>query len=130
MRSQGSILAFLRRHYPDQVSGFGQTSISAGKPAPLAESQNRSSAAFAGSFAPMLRFETLEIHRVFLRISNLALSQNLSPKALADTIRASFGIVGFIIAAMRAKVKGCSCFSPLEGGGAVCYDERKAEVRR
>ena len=42
--------------------------------------------AFAGSFAPMPRFERLEIHKVCLRLSNLALRQNLSPNALADLL--------------------------------------------
>ena len=44
--------------------------------------------AFAGSFAPMLRFEKLEIHKGCLRFSNLALRQNLSANALKDLIRA------------------------------------------
>ena len=74
----------------------------------------------------MLRFETLEIHRVFLRISNLALSQNLSPKALADTIRASFGIVGFIIATIHAKVKGrFVLFRLLNAAGRYAMMEKK-----
>ena len=42
------------------------------------------SAAFGGSFAPILRFEKLEIHKVFLRFPSLVLKQNLSPNALAD----------------------------------------------
>ena len=42
------------------------------------------SAPFGGSFAPILRFEKLEIHKVFLRFPNLVLKQNLSPNALAD----------------------------------------------
>lgn len=37
---------------------------------------------FGGSFAPMLRFEGLEMHAVCLRPSNLALGQNLSPNML------------------------------------------------
>ena len=43
-----------------------------------------SSAVAAGSFVPALRFETLEIHKVCLRISNLVLCQNLSPSTLAE----------------------------------------------
>ena len=50
----------------------------------FAETPNQSSAAFAGSFAPILRLEKLEIHKVFLRFSSLVLCQNLSPNALAD----------------------------------------------
>lgn len=52
------------------------------------ESLNKS-AADSGSFAPTFRFENLEIHKVFLRFSNLILQQNLSPIALADFFRAS-----------------------------------------
>ena len=43
-----------------------------------------SSAVAAGSFVPALRFETLEIHKVCLRISNLDLCQNLSSSTLAE----------------------------------------------
>ena len=43
------------------------------------------------SFPPILRFETLEIHKVFLRVPNLVLTKNLSPFALADGIKASKG---------------------------------------
>ena len=50
----------------------------------FAETPNQPSAAFAGSFAPILRLEKLEIHKVFLRFSSLVLCQNLSPNALAD----------------------------------------------
>ena len=39
----------------------------------------------------MLRFEELEIHKVFLRLSNLALTNNLSPSTAVDLIRASVG---------------------------------------
>ena len=42
------------------------------------------SARFAGSFPPILRFEKLEIHTVFLRFSNLGLAKNLSPNLLAE----------------------------------------------
>ena len=48
------------------------------------ESPIISSAVAVGSFVPTLRFETLEIHKVCLRISNLDLCQNLSPSTLAD----------------------------------------------
>ena len=53
------------------------------------EAQNKSAAALGGSFAATFRFENLEIHKVFLRLSNLNLRQNLSPTALADLFRAS-----------------------------------------
>ena len=53
------------------------------------EPLNKSAAADSGSFAPTFRFENLEIHKVFLRFSNLILQQNLSPTALADFFRAS-----------------------------------------
>ena len=42
------------------------------------------SARFAGFFPPMLRFETLEIHKVFLCVPNLALAKNLSANLLAE----------------------------------------------
>ena len=45
-----------------------------------------SSSRFAGSFPPMLRFGTLEIHKVFLRIPYLALTKNLSAN-LRDELR-------------------------------------------
>jgi len=38
---------------------------------------------FGGSFPPILRFEKFEIHKVFLRFSNLDLTKNLSPNLLA-----------------------------------------------
>jgi len=50
----------------------------------VAETLNQSSAAAAGSFAPTLQIEKLEIHTVFLRFPNFNLGQNLSPSALAD----------------------------------------------
>ena len=50
----------------------------------LGEALIQSSSAFAGSFAPMSRFEEFEIHKGCLHSSNLALVQNLSPNALAD----------------------------------------------
>ena len=43
----------------------------------------QSAAAADGSFAAMLQFEKLEIHKVFPRIPNFALQQNLSSSALA-----------------------------------------------
>ena len=46
----------------------------------------KSPAVAGGSFAPTLRFETLEIHKVCLRISNLDLAQNLSPSTLVNFI--------------------------------------------
>ncbi len=42
------------------------------------------SLAFAGYFSPILRFEKIEIHKVFLHFSNLASTKNLSPNALAE----------------------------------------------
>ena len=48
------------------------------------ESPIISSAVAVRSFVPTLRFETLEIHKVCLRISNLDLCQNLSPSTLAE----------------------------------------------
>ena len=47
------------------------------------EPLNQSAAALSGSFAPAYRFENLEIHKVFLRFSNLNLEQNPSLTALA-----------------------------------------------
>ena len=46
----------------------------------------KSPAVAGGSFAPTLRFETLEIHKVCLRISNLDLAQKLSPSTLVNFI--------------------------------------------
>ena len=53
---------------------------------PLFGGQHRAvvSARFAGSFPPILRFETFEIHTVFLHVSNLDLAKNLSPNLLAE----------------------------------------------
>ncbi len=42
------------------------------------------SSAFAGYFLPILRFEKIEIHKVFLHFSNLASTKNLSPNAFAE----------------------------------------------
>ena len=53
------------------------------------EPLNKSAAAVSGSFSATFRFENLEIHKVFLRFSNLNLRQNLSLTALADLFRAS-----------------------------------------
>ncbi|MBO9083267.1 MAG: hypothetical protein J7E02_23370, partial [Escherichia coli] len=50
----------------------------------LWQSRTIASAAFSGSFVPILRFETFEIHPVFLHISNLGLEQNLPPNALVE----------------------------------------------
>ena len=47
------------------------------------EPLNQWSAAFGGAFDAILRFEKLEIHKVFLPFSNLVLRQTLSPHALA-----------------------------------------------
>ena len=53
------------------------------------ETPNKSPAAHGGSFAPTVQFENLEIHKVFLRLSNLHLVQNFLPSALADFSGAS-----------------------------------------
>ena len=45
---------------------------------------------FAGSFPPILRFEKLERHPVFLRFSNLALTKNLSANLLVKLCGAAF----------------------------------------
>ena len=45
---------------------------------------------FAGSFPPILRFEKLERHPVFLRFSNLALTKNLSANLLVKLRGAAF----------------------------------------
>ena len=42
------------------------------------------SADSSGSFAPILQFEKLEIHKVFLRFPNFILGQNLSLLPLAE----------------------------------------------
>ena len=49
------------------------------------ERQHRTimSSASGGSFAPILQFEKLEMHKVFLRFPNFILEQNLSPKSLS-----------------------------------------------
>ena len=51
------------------------------------------SSAFGGSFAPILQFEKLEIHKVFLRFPNFILEQNLSPKSLAKLCGAALKTV-------------------------------------
>ena len=53
------------------------------------EALNKSVAALSGSFAAILPFGKLEIHKVFLRFPNVALQQKLSLTALADLFRAS-----------------------------------------
>ena len=55
-------------------------------PSALHSGQHRTIAAtrFAGSYPPILRFEKLEIHTVFLHVSNLDLVKNLSPDLLAE----------------------------------------------
>ena len=45
------------------------------------------SARFGGSFPPILRFEKLEIHTVFLRFSNRDLTKKLSSNLLAELFR-------------------------------------------
>ena len=50
----------------------------------LRQHRTIASATFAGSFAPILQFEKLEIHTVFLRFPNFILEQNLSSKPLAE----------------------------------------------
>ena len=50
----------------------------------LRQHRTIASAAFAGSFAPILQFEKLEIHTVFLRFPNFILEQNLLSKPLAE----------------------------------------------
>ena len=59
---------------------------------PLFGGQHRAvvSARFAGSFPPILRFEKLERHPVFLRFSNLALTKNLSANLLVKLCGAAF----------------------------------------
>ena len=42
-------------------------------------------ARFGGPFPPILRFEKLEIHKVYLRFPNLDLTKNLSPNQLAES---------------------------------------------
>ena len=70
------------------------------KPAPFRnghlytwEALNKSPTADDESFPPILRFEKLEIHKVFRRFPNLALTKNLSPSTAADLIRASLNSV-------------------------------------
>ena len=52
----------------------------------LYQGQHRAiaSAGFDGSFVPILPFEKLEIHPVFLRFSNVVLCQTISPGSLAE----------------------------------------------
>ena len=51
------------------------------------------SSRFDGSFPPILRFEKLERHTVFLRFSNLALTKNLSSNLLAELCGAALVFV-------------------------------------
>ena len=55
------------------------------------------SAAFAGSFAPILQFEKLEIHTVFLRFPNFILEQNLSSKPLAELCGVAFTMLSLTL---------------------------------
>ena len=48
----------------------------------LRATPHNSSAAFTGSFAPILQFRKLTIHTVFLRFLNFVLRQNLSVNVL------------------------------------------------
>ena len=58
----------------------------------IKEALNKSSAVDGGSFSPNLRFEKLEIHKVFLRFPNLALTKNLSVNLLAKFCDAALEI--------------------------------------
>ena len=57
--------------------------------------QHRTIAAtrFAGFFPPILRFEKLEIHTGFLRVSNLDPAKNLSPDLLAELCGVTLSII-------------------------------------
>ena len=50
----------------------------------LGQHRTIASADSSGSFAPILQFEKLEIHKVFLRFPNFILGQNLSLLSLAE----------------------------------------------
>ena len=55
-----------------------------GTMADLRQHRTIASADISGSFAPILQFEKLEIHKVFLRFPNFILEQNLSLLSLAE----------------------------------------------
>ena len=59
----------------------------------LGAAPHDSSARFGGSFPPILRFETFEIHKVFLHVSNLGLTENLSPNLLAESCGAALEFI-------------------------------------
>jgi len=67
---------------------------------------------FSGFFPPILRFEKLEIHTVFLRFSNLGLTKNLSPKPLAELCGAAlkYGRCTFFIKKGAAALRYLSTF--------------------
>ena len=71
----GTEAVFLFRFAPAQLNGHLP---------PKWQHHTIASARFAGPFPPMLRFGTLEIHKVFLRIPNPALTKNLSANLLAE----------------------------------------------
>ena len=50
----------------------------------------KSAAVSSGSFATVLQFESLEIHKVCLRLPNFNLGQNLSLVILADLLISCF----------------------------------------
>ena len=50
----------------------------------LRQHRTIASADISGSFVPILQFEKLEIHKVFLRFPNFILEQNLSLLCLAE----------------------------------------------
>ena len=58
----------------------------------LRQHRTIASADISGSFAPILQFEKLEIHKVFLRFPNFILEQNLSLLSLAELCGAALKI--------------------------------------
>ena len=73
----------------------------------------------------MLRFGKREIHTVFLRFPNLALTKNLSPKAFCRIVRCCRNFERFL-RILHVSFTDCS---PTKAGKKVSYSHREAGER-
>ena len=94
-----------------------------------------SSAVAARSFVPTLRFETLEIHKVCLRISNLDLCQNPSSSTLAEITSDSLNAktLAFRSNGQKASVSNVDFFrltlaAPAYSMSTAIHSERKSRA--
>ena len=90
----------------------------------------KSSAAAAGAFPPIHRFEKLDVHKVRLRFPNLASTKNLSPSALADFFRASLLGNSEEIPHAYCPLSGLSLRGPARGRGNLAGSFRIFEDPR